>query len=606
MGSHRAGGMIDPNQQPEGYRNHGIKATIAPTERQFFYLGNVHFTMVLAMLLFMCFRIVICATWRVITDHNKNSSSITDVGKGSSMDASTLHQAMLCPANYADEEGPVSFTETHISRLYFTKKHVYKIKKPVDFGFLNFTTLEQRRFYCHEEVTLNTRFCPNTYLNVVEIRKEGDIWHIGSGNSGKVVDYAVRMKRLPLERMLEVRIDQSDPDLPLMMERLGRHLAKLHLQAPPQRKTGKSRHRRQVQLNWDENLRQTAPFVGDSLQAEAQKLMSEYVQTFTQQAAALLDRREEAGFVIDGHGDLHAEHICLTDPICIYDCIEFNNRFRIDDRVADLAFLLMDLEHRGRKDLAGLLATAYLAASGADPDFNRLLPFYKIYRAWVRGKVMSLLSRDTGLSVDAQENARRQAQDYFNQALGYLCPKTLVLTCGLMGAGKTAVAVALARALQGTHLRSDVYRKTLQGRKLLERGDEEFGAGIYRKQSTELTYRSLFDDATRLLHQGTTVVVDASFARRADRTRFSNAAKSCDAQFLILWLSCDDLTRRQRLRQRNTRNDDASDGREELLEQQKRVFESPCQEMHILPLDTGEPIPSNVQTILCHLAVPIA
>ncbi|MEJ2201445.1 MAG: AAA family ATPase [Desulfuromonadaceae bacterium] len=506
------------------------------------------------------------------------------------MNASNLHQALLCPTSYPEDTGPVSFKETHISRLYFTQDHVYKVKKPVDFGFLDFTTLEKRRYFCQREVELNARFSPDTYLDVVEIRINGVAYQVGHGKAGEIVDYAVRMKRLPHNRMLATKLARAEQDLPEEMKRLGHHIAMLHLQAPPQRSGAGQPHSQRVQFNWDENLRQTAPFVGDTLLTEAQELMVAYVDDFFQRSTDLLQQREAAGYVIDGHGDLHTEHICLTDPIRIYDCIEFNDRFRIDDRVADLAFLLMDLEHRNRPDLARILTDAYLATIGVDPDFHRLLTFYKIYRAWVRGKVMSFLSRDTELSAAEAKQAREVARSYFNQALGYLCPQALILTCGLMGVGKSTLAQQLAQALRGTLLRSDDTRKRLQGIDPEERIRVPFGQGLYGPAVTKSTYAALWRQAGGQLEQGATVIIDASFSQRPYRERFKNLAEAQGLICRILWLRCPENVIRQRLRQRQSQGNDPSDGREELLEQQKLAFNLPRPGKDTLPIDSDQPV----------------
>lgn len=515
------------------------------------------------------------------------------------MEHPALHQAMLKNTFYPGEVGPVEFLETHISRLYLTRDHVYKVKKPVNFQFLDFTTLDKRHFYCNQELLLNQRLCPDTYLEVLEIRRDGESFHLGPG-SGEIVDYLLRMKRLPSGRMLSNLLTATDPSLPGEIERLGRHLAHWHRAQRPV--TGdENADLERIRRNWEENLRQSAPLVDSLLTADAQNLMREQVETFLTEHASLLRKRQATGQVIDGHGDLHAEHICLTDPIRIYDCIEFNERFRLADRLADLAFLLMDLDYRGRRDLTEELLRAYDETWGADIHAPRLLCFYKSYRAWVRGKVLGFLAQDPKADAATRADAVARGRRYFSLALGYLCRPSLILTCGLMGTGKSVLAAELATALGAVHLRSDELRKELAGLSPLSREFSAFGTGLYNREATERTYRALADRAEVPLAAGRTVIVDASFAEKDRRDYFRDLARRRQRPLAILWMNCPDKLLQERLRYRRG---DASDGRPELLEAQKKLFQSPLGESRVLLVDTRDEVAYNVQRIICHLANP--
>jgi aminoglycoside phosphotransferase family enzyme/predicted kinase len=504
---------------------------------------------------------------------------------------------MLRPEAYPEETGPIGHRETHISRLYFTDRHVYKIKKPVDFGFLNFTTLDRRRFYCHEEVRLNQRFCPDTYLDVVEIRRKSQQYRVGG--DGEIVDYAVRMKRLPEERMLVHLLQAADPSLPAEMQRVGRHIAFLHRHAEIVRSDGGLSDLDILRRNWQENFIQTAPFVGQTLCARAQTECAAYVEWFLAHHEALLLQRQKQGFVRDGHGDLHAEHICLTEPVCIYDCIEFNRRFRVADVAADLAFLLMDLDFRERRDLASITLEAYRNAGEAGRELPLLLPFYKVYRAWVRGKVESLLAVDTAAEAEVCSAAAGRSRRYFNLALGYLCPPALVMTCGLMGVGKTTVARGLAAALGATLLRTDELRKTLVGLPSTASRPEPFGAGIYSPEITAQTYGLLLERSLAALAAGQSVIADAAFLRRAERERFAAAAQRKGFPWLIALMTCPAETALARLDRRQAQGLDASDGRRELFAGQAAAFEPPADTENIIRIDTAGDVDYNVQRILC-------
>jgi hypothetical protein len=519
------------------------------------------------------------------------------------MAENALHRTLLRPEAYPEESGPIGHRETHISRLYFTDRHVYKVKKPVDFGFLNFTTLDRRRFYCQEEVRLNRRFCPDTYLAVVEIRRTDQ--HYRVGGEGEIVDYAVKMKRLPEERMLVHLLQRADPSLPAEMRRVGRRIASLHRDSEIVRSEGGRSDLDTLRRNWQENFRQTAPFVGKTLSERGQAACTDYVERFIAEQAPLLRRRQEQGFVRDGHGDLHAEHICLTEPVRIYDCIEFNRRFRIADVAADLAFLLMDLDFRERRDLAAVTLEAYLEAyleaGEADRELELLLPFYKVYRAWVRGKVESLLSGDTAAEAAARGAAARRSGRYFNLALGYLCPPVLVMTCGLMGVGKTTVGRGLAAALGARLLRTDELRKELAGLPPTADMSVPFGAGLYSPEMSARTYDLLLERSLSALAAGQSVVADAAFLRRAERERFAAAAQAEGFAWLLALMECPAETALARLDRRQASGRDASDGRRELFASQAAAFEAATETGHIIRIDTTGDVDYNVHRLLCEI-----
>lgn len=508
-----------------------------------------------------------------------------------------VHKALLQPQAYPDAPARVEFRETHVSRLYFTPDFVYKVKKSVDFGFLNFTSLDRRRFYCEEEVRLNRRFAPDTYLGVREIRRGPK--GVKLDGEGDVLDYAVWMKRLPTERMLDVLIDADAAELPQAMDKLSRVLARMEHEAEVHRDNGGTSNLEAVRRNWRENFEQTTPFAGQTLSHFTLESCRRYVEQFLDRHAALMQRREEQGYVRDGHGDLHAEHICLTEPIRIYDCIEFNRRFRVADVVADMAFVLMDLDMRSRRDLADRLQAGYMKAADPDPDFLTLLPFYKVYRAFVRGKVNSFLWADTEAQQDTREHSRELAHTYFNLALGYLLPPCLILTCGLMGTGKTTLAKQLARATGAQVLRSDVIRKELAGLDPEQSLQEDFDSGLYAYAWTKRTYEALAERAAQSLRQGDVVIVDASFSQESWRRHFLALAENAGVAALIVYLHAEDGILYERLQQRMTSARDASDGRPALLESQKQQFDVPEPGPQLLRLDSGGIMQNPVEQVLC-------
>jgi len=400
------------------------------------------------------------------------------------------HLQMLNPDIYPEPTRAVEFKETHISRIYLTDTTAYKLKKPLNLGFLDFSTLAKRHHYCREEVRLNRRFAPSTYLGVAPLREKGG--HVSFvARQGKIIDYAVRMQRLPEERMLDRLLDIGAPELTEEMGRLAKAVHSAFESADICR--NESPHNSEtVKANCAENFAQTLPAVGRTLTSDAHRLMQARTSEDLARLTGLLRQREAEGFVRDGHGDLHSRNICMTDPICIYDCIEFNRRFRVADIAADLAFLLMDLDFRARRDLAALFLRSYLDRSD-DQNLEALLPFYKRYRAWVRGKVETILAAETDVEPAMRALATSTAQRYFNLALGYLLKPSLYLVMGLMGVGKTTFSRAFAQATGARHLRSDVIRKELAGLDPDEPCRDDFGVGLYDRRATKRTYATLLE-----------------------------------------------------------------------------------------------------------------
>lgn len=509
-----------------------------------------------------------------------------------------LHQRLLDPSAYPSPPHIVEFRETHVSRLYLTENRVYKIKRPVNFGFLDFTTLELRQHFCTQEVLLNRRFAPDTYLGVVPICNHHGQIHI-DGKEGEIVEYAVEMRRLPEERMLDRLVERNDPSLPDEVLRLGSSLAQMHKECQVCRGEIESSVT-VVRRNWEENFAQTEHYAGVTISRAALDLCRERIHRAIDNLSRQMQEREVAGLVRDGHGDLHADHICLTYPICIYDCIEFNRRFRVGDILADLAFLLMDLDKRGRQDLAKIIEKTWSSFLGDVID-PALLRFYEIYRAFVRGKVASFLVDDPTLPEDERIAAAVRAKEYFDLALGYLCPQILFITCGPMGVGKTTLSRALALATRGTHLRSDIVRKEIFGGDPYQHRPERFGEGLYDETHSRLTYDRLLSLSSSEITAGHSVVVDAAFGHQEVRERFRQLALAANIPFVLLDLHCDEALTRQRLEQRWQEGKDPSDGRPEILQQHLQSFNLPTAAEGAMTIDTSHECHDNTQKILVEL-----
>lgn len=503
-----------------------------------------------------------------------------------------FHEHLLDPSAYPEEPREVAFKETHISRIYLTDSHAYKLKKPLNLGFLDFSTLEKRRHYCHEEVRLNRRFTTDIYLGVVTLRENKGV--LAFGEHGRIVDYAVQMRRLPEQLMLNRLVKAQSPQLSSDMLRLGEALRSLLAKSEICRNQA-VRNAEVVRQNCLENFDQTVPAIGTLLSAAAHNLMREITLRKLDNLQELMLEREARGWVRDGHGDLHTANICMTEPVCIYDCIEFNRRFRVADVIADLAFLIMDLEFLGRWDLADSLAR-HCRESVGSLDCDRLLPFYKSYRAWVRGKVDALLANEAAADGKTRDEAARLARRYFNLALGYQLKPTVFLTAGLMGVGKTTLARALAAATGARHLQADVVRKQLAGVPAQQPCRDDFGTGLYSDEMTARTYAELFRLTAGHLAEQCSVIVDASFARDEQRRSFVALAGEVGTTAWLVHLACPDVEALTRLEHRRN---DASDGRMELFARQKAAFQPITAGGRVVTVDTSLAVDYNVQSLLC-------
>jgi aminoglycoside phosphotransferase family enzyme len=323
-------------------------------------------------------------------------------------------EALMKPEAYDENPGKIELIQTHISFVFLTGKFVYKVKKAVDFGFLDFTTLEKRLFYCEKELELNRRLCGGMYLEVIPINASNIIKMKGEGEA---IEYAVKMKRLPQEKMMDRLLEEKKVDTHLI-DRIARIITEFHAKAETNRRISKFGSLRLIEKNWLENFEQTGQFVGKTIAANNFNSIHDRINDFLKENASFLKKRVSEGRVRECHGDIHSGNIFVTDRIYIFDAIEFNERFRFSDVVSDVAFLAMDLDYKKRNDLSNFLVERYVKYSG-DHELTTLLTFYKCYRAYVRGKVTSFKLNDRGLKNSEKKKAIKEAKAYFKLALAY-------------------------------------------------------------------------------------------------------------------------------------------------------------------------------------------
>jgi aminoglycoside phosphotransferase family enzyme len=333
-------------------------------------------------------------------------------------DKPSMIDDLLDPASLPDATEHVSLVQTHISLVFVADDFVYKVKKPVNFGFLDFTTLEKRRHYCFQEVRLNQRLAEDVYLGVLPISHDGRHYRVGELEGGDVVDYVVKMKKIPQHTLMRSLFSRGELREEHLRE-IAHILADFHLSAEQSPDIDEFGKPEAFKVNTDENFEQTERYKGITVEEGDFYALREWTDSFYEENGDLFWMRIREGKIRDCHGDLHMEHICFTDKLSIIDCIEFNDRFRYSDILADIAFLLMDLEYQGGKGFADQLWKFYSQQAG-EAGMEALLAFYKVYRAYVRGKVTSFQLDDDQIRFQEKEAAVQTATSYFRLARSYI------------------------------------------------------------------------------------------------------------------------------------------------------------------------------------------
>ncbi|MFP3905490.1 MAG: AAA family ATPase [Acidimicrobiales bacterium] len=441
-------------------------------------------------------------------------------------------------------DGPPGVAETHSGLVFFVGDRAYKLKKPVDLGFLDFTTREARHHACHREVELNRRLSPDVYLGVADV----------VGPSGELSDHLVVMRRMPEDRRLSTLVG-TDVELDEDLDRLARRLAEFHAAAERGPEADAAAGPDALASRWSSNTAGLEAFAGRYVTAEEIHAVDALAHRYLSGRRPLFEQRIADGRACDGHGDLLADDIfVLDDGPRVLDCLEFDDALRLDDALADVAFLAMDLERLGRADLADTFLEAYREHSG-DSWPASLAHHHIAYRAQVRAKVAAIRA-DQGVAGSAEKSAALLdlARRHLESAR-----VRLVLVGGLPGTGKSTLAAGLHAALGAVVLRSDVVRKQLAGRSPDEPAAAPFGEGIYRPAVTEATYEELADRAATALGMGETVVIDASWSDERHRAAARRVADATAADLVELRCVAPTDVAADRLRARGDRGGDASD-----------------------------------------------
>lgn len=505
----------------------------------------------------------------------------------------------------ARDAGPVTVLETHISAVLLTAQRAYKLKKPVDLGFLDFTQLRQRRHFCREELRLNRRLAPDTYLAVLPIT--GSVTAPRLGGTGRAIDYAVEMRRFPQEALFDHLL--ADGRLEGMhVDALAECIAHFHQCLPPAPADSPYGRPGDLLQAARDNLTALRADAGPRSRARLDWLAT-WTEAEFRRRRALLVRRRIDGQVRECHGDLHLGNIVWLDGRPVpFDGIEFDPALRWQDVQGELAFLTMDLTRRGRPDLAHRVRDRYLQRTG-DYSGTPLVDYFEVYRALVRAKVARL--RAAGATAPgARFQALRECVGCLRLAETLTRPRRpwLAITHGLAGSGKTHYADWLALRLPLIRLRSDVERKRLLGLAAAARTASGIDQGAYRAEVTVATYRHLARLARRLLAAGWPVLVDASFLIAGERQRFARLAASLGVPFHILACGAPPDELRQRVERRTAQADDASEASRAVLDVQTARYRplAPDEQTLAITIDTTRPysVPACLCAGLPRLAAP--
>lgn len=488
----------------------------------------------------------------------------------SALDDAKLHESIVrwleSPATWGDAAVPVHRIETHISQVFLAGAHVYKLKKPVKFAFLDFRSMAAREHACREEVRLNRRLAPLVYRGIKAITVEAN-GSLALDGQGRIVDWLVEMRRLPADRMLDAlhlqkRLQPNDVD------QLAALLTGFYRSLPPAPVTPEDYRNHvlsHVHGNCDELLS-----AGHHLSHSAVLRTQSFQLQQLHLNPGLFYQRIQQGRIIDGHGDLRPEHICFVEPIAIFDCIEFSDDLRQLDRADELAFLVSECDFIGASWVGQRLLETYQQLSGDRPPAV-LFDFYKAYRASVRAKVAAL--RADQLKEEAANKASQEAALHLSHADRFVEPhlRPLVLVVGgLSGTGKTTLARLLAQELGAELLRSDTIRQSL-----FDSASEPHAldAGKYRQELRERVYSEMFRIASELNRERISVIMDATFATSATLHAAHSVASHAKTIFIAIECVCRPEVARERITQRLRNGKDASEARPEIYDQQRLTWQ---------------------------------
>ena len=475
---------------------------------------------------------------------------------------------MLNPAVYDHKVASLKLVETHISWVVLTGKFAYKIKKPVNFGFLDFSSLEKRHQYCQQELRLNSRLAASIYLDVVGIVGSVDKPRIAK--TGDAFEYAIKMKEFPQSAQLDQMLAAGELNL-THINAFADKVAAFHQSIPVAANSTEYGNKDSVYKPVVENFQHIVENLPTDCFADVLKSLQQWSEAEFVKLAVVFEHRKKNGFIRECHGDMHLRNLVwLNNKPVVFDCIEFNPAFRWIDVISDIAFLIMDLQDRKQTAFANRFLNSYLEVTG---DYKGLsvIVFYLCYRAMVRAKVDALRLHQEleqkEIPTEEKDNLFSECKSYLDLAMTYTQQKTprLIIMHGLSASGKSTVSQMLVDTTGSIRIRSDVERKRLFNLSPTDTAAAKMNAGLYSSQASEQTYNKLIELAEEILQAGFNVIVDAAFLKYAQRELFYTLAKKLNVAFKIINVIAPSAILRQRIIERSG---DVSDADITVLEHQ--------------------------------------
>lgn len=482
---------------------------------------------------------------------------------------------------------PIQLIQTHVSYVLLTGDYVYKVKKPVNFGFLDYSSLQKRQHFCQEELRLNQRGAAEIYLEVLPIIQSGDQFQLAE--TGEPVEYTVKMRQFPQSALFTELYDRGELTEELL-ERLAKVLAEFHTQSVSNEYIRQFGWVSQIRQAIDENYEQTEKYIGGPQTQQQFDETKAYTDQLFVEQAALFQSRIDHNWIRECHGDVHLRNIALwQDRILLFDCIEFNEPFRFVDVMFDVAYIVMDLDARERQDLSNRFLNAYVEQIG-DWEGLQVLPLYLSRQSYVRAKVTSFLLDDPAVPESVKQEATETAKRYYRLAWEYTRPRQgrLMLMAGLSGSGKSTTARLLASQTGAIHLRSDAVRKHMAGVPLHERG----GADLYTEEMNQKTYDRLLELGISLAQQGYAVILDAKYDRQALRQAAIAQAQAHQLPIQIFYCTAPIQVLQERLEQRQS---DVSDATAKILSNQSMEPFDNSEQPYVTTLDTTQSLEAQLK-----------
>jgi len=485
---------------------------------------------------------------------------------------------MKNPKFFGSDVKSVDIIQTHISYVALTGKYAYKIKKQVNYGFLDFSTVEKRKYYCEEEMRLNRRLCSDIYLDVIPITKKNRSLELNG--DGEIVDYALKMREFSQDKIM-INLLKQGKICKEQIEKICDILIKFYNSEEHSKEIDRYGEPDVIKRNICENFQQTESMIDITIPKDIYEYIKNTSSNFFKQKQDIFEKRIKNKYIKNCHGDLHSGNIVVSDEdIYIFDCIEFNKRFRYCDIASDIGFLAMDLDYMNYPYLSSNLIIKYIEKS-KDFGILEMLNFYKSYRAYVRGKVIGFRLNDTKISNDEKKDIIDTTKKYFDLSEYYARLYSLdinnnkpliFIVGGLTGVGKSTLSLKITVDYHAHLINTDVIRKELAGINIFERHHDEVNTGLYAPERIDETYEKVIEKAVDFLKNGENVVLDATFQKKKYRDMARRITKENNAILIPVLCVCPEDTAKKWL-ERRIKTKTVSDGRWEIYTHQKKTFE---------------------------------